>query len=213
MTRAIVTLAVGYHERLLDIAYPSFKAFADRHGWDLFRVSKVCDARPPAWYKILAIKRLLETYDEVLQLDADLVIVDGSEDLTAPPEAWQAMVKHHTGDGEVPNTGVWLCRKPMIPVLEEVWKKDQWLMHGWWEQAAILELMGYQVIQPTHLIEATPLYINTRFLENCWNVHLWDRPQPERQKIQHATMYDDREATMKEWAKQAETWMYEAVTI
>ena len=211
MSKAIVTFGVGKHARLLEIALVTFKAFADRHGWDLYQAKNIGQSRPAPWYKLPSIKELLEDYDEVLWLGADLVIVDGREDLTAPPDAWQAMVAHHTGDGEVPNTEVWLCRKAMIPVLDEAWKLESWLMHGWWEQAAIMDLMGYQVRYPAHLVEETPLYINTHFLEHGWNMHCWDRPIPEHPRIQHATMYDDRECTMTEWVKQAEGWMNERI--
>lgn len=207
MKKAIITLAVGKHEQLLEIAAPSFKAFAKRHKWDLFRATDIGKDRPPAWYKLIGIIELLKSYDEVLLLDADTVIVDGREDLTAPAEAWQAMVMHKTGDGEVPNTGVWITRPPMIPILKQAWEMEKYLMHGWWEQAAILELMGYQVPQPTHLIEPTDLYHNTFWLDPAWNVHKWHKPQPEQPKILHATMYPDRIATMKEWAKQAEGWI------
>lgn len=207
MRRAIITLATGKHERYLQIAAPSFRAFADRHGWDVYRANEIGEARPPAWYKLIGIMSLLREYDEVLLLDADTVIVDGREDLTAPPEAWQAMVMHHTGDGEVPNTGVWLTRKPMIPILEQAWGMTKYLMHGWWEQAAILELMGYHVQQPTRLEAETELYRRTHWLDPAWNVHKWHQPQPAHPRIQHATMYPDVEGTMLEWAKEAEGWI------
>ena len=207
MSKAIITLATGKHERYLEIAAPSFKAFAERHGWDIYKTNSVGQARPPAWYKVPAIIELLHNYDEVLLLDADTVIVDGTEDLTAPPEAWQAMVMHNTADGEVPNTGVWLTRKPMIPILEAAWNMTDYVMHGWWEQAAILELMGYQVRQPTHLIKPTELYNHTHWLDPAWNVHKWHKPQPERPKIQHATMYPDIIEIMRIWAHEAEGWI------
>lgn len=205
--KAILTLATGYHKQLLEIAAPSFRAFADRHGWDIYQASNIGQARPPAWYKVQTILSALRKYDEVLFLGADTLIVDGREDLVAPPGAWQALVAHHTGDGEVPNTDVWLCRQPMIPYLEQIWNNTQWIMHGWWEQAALLESMGYQVLQPTHLVAPTELYQHTYFLDPCWNVHKWHKPAPASPRIQHATMYPDRAEIMMEWAKQAEGWI------
>ena len=208
MSRALVSFGVGKHKEMLDIAFPSFKAFADRHGWDIYRCDEVGKARPAPWYKVPVILELLDNYDEVLFLGADTVIVDGREDMVVPPESWQALVEHHTGDGCVPNTDVWFCRKPMIPVLNQIWDMEKWLMHGWWEQAALLELMGYNVWQPTrYLGEPTEVYNYTYFLNNSWNVHKWDKPQPEHPRIQHATMYPDRIAVMTEWAKEAQGWM------
>ena len=211
MSKALATFAVGRHEALLEIARPSYKAFANRHGYDFFIADNVKPTRPPAWYKIPLLITLLCSYDEVVFIGADLVIVDGREDFSqdVPGEAWQAMVRHNTGDGDVPNDDMWLCRKAMLPYLEQMWGMTQWLNHGWWEQAALLELMGYKVPQPTTLEVKTELFEHTFFLDNSWNVHRWDRPQPEHPRIQHATMYQDREGAMRGWAKEAEAWIDE----
>jgi hypothetical protein len=209
MNRAIVTLAIGEHEKMLEIAAPSYRAFAKRHGWELFRATDIGRDRPPPWYKLQALMKTLPDYDEVLLLDADTLIVDGREDLTAPDWAWQAMVNHHTGDGFVPNTGVWLCRKPMLSILERAWDLTEYIHHGWWEQAAVMHLMGWAVNAPAHLVEGTELHKRTHFLNASWNVHVWDDPQPEHHRILHATMYRDRCKIMLEWAKRAEVWMNE----
>ena len=145
----------------------------------------------------------------MLFLGADTIIVDGREDLTAPPEALQALVQHHTGDGLVPNTDVWLCRKAMLPWLERVWNNTKWLMHGWWEQASLMDLMGFHVEQPTYLQIGTELYQQTYFLDQSWNVHKWHKPQSEHPRIQHATMWPDRVAIMQEWAREADGWLNE----
>jgi hypothetical protein len=209
MSKALISFGTNKHAELLDIALPSFKAFADRHDYDLLIPESVPCVRPPAWYKIKALLATLEMYDEAIFIGADLVIVDGSDDIEVPADYWQAMVNHHTGDGEVPNTDFWLCRKPMIPYLQQVWEMTDYICHGWWEQAALLDLMGYnQQARPNKLREETELYQRTFFLDNSWNVHKWDKPQPEHPRIQHATMYPDRVAVMREWAKQAESgWM------
>jgi hypothetical protein len=211
MSKAIVSIGAGkLHKEMLDIAFPSFQAFSKKWGWDIYRCDTVGKSRPAPWYKIEALLNLLPSYDEVLFLGADTLIVDGSQDLTAPDIAIQALVEHHTGDGFVPNTDVWLCRKPMIPYLEKIWGMEQWLMHGWWEQAALLELMGYKVHQPTrYLGQPTELYDKTYFLEHSWNVHKWDQPQPEHPRIQHSTMHPDRPTVMKVWATQADRWIHE----
>jgi len=209
MSKALISFGVKTHAQLLEIALPSFKAFADRHGYDLLIPESVPDARPPAWYKIKALLAALETYDEAIWIGADLVIVDGSEDIEVPADYWQAMVNHHTADGEVPNTDFWLCRKPMIPYLSQVWESKQFIHNGWWEQAALLELMGYnQQLRPNRVTTNTELLQHTYFLENGWNVHKWDMVKSVHPRIQHATMYQDRAAVMCEWAKQAESgWM------
>ena len=130
-----------------------------------------------------------------------MVIVDPSQDLDVPEDAWQALVRHHTGDGDVPNCGLWLVRKPMAPWLERVWGQWSRLDHGWWEQAALMDLMGFTVDQrPTFLQRKTDLYERTHWLDNGWNFHCWDTPGPEHVRIAHATMLPERETLMREWA-------------
>lgn len=200
MSKALVTLAVGPHEELLDIALPSFEAFADLHGYDLLIPDAIDCSRPPSWWKVPALIAALEEYDEALFLDADTVIIDPSEDLGVHPWAWQALVEHHTGDGDVPNCAVWLVRKPMIPFLHIAWSMEKHLHHGWWEQAAMHELMGYGE-RPVRRVRQTELLGHTEFLDNGWNVHCWDSPAAAHPRILHATMLPDRAAAMRAWAE------------
>lgn len=204
MSKALISYAVGPHQELLDIAAPSFQEFADRHGYDLLIPEPMDSPRPPSWHKIPALIAALGEYDEVLFLDADTVIVDPSEDLDVPADAWQALVRHRTGDGDVPNCGVWFVRRPMVPVLELQWSMVQYTHHGWWEQAAMHELLGFGE-RPVRLLAPTELYERTCFLDPGWNVHKWDEQRLERQRIMHASMHPDRAAVMREWAKGALT--------
>jgi MFS family permease len=60
------------------------------------------------------------------------------------PDWSQALVIHETPNcGSVPNDDMWICQQTMIPWLEKIWAMDQYLHHGWWEQAALVDLMGY----------------------------------------------------------------------
>ncbi len=136
-------------------------------------------------------------------MDADMVIVDPSEDLDVPDGAWQALVAHHTNDGEVPNCGFWLVRQPMRDVLQAAWAMTGYLTHPWWEQAAIVELMGYQG-QPLALAQPTDLYEATHFLGAEWNDHLHDSGRTDSPRVRHATMWPDRAAVMRDWAANAQ---------
>jgi hypothetical protein len=202
VSKALLSYAVGGHQKLLDIALPTFQEFADRHGYDLLIPEPMGSARPPSWHKIPALIAALRDYDEVLFLDADTVIVDSTDDLDVPAEAWQALVRHATGDGDVPNCGVWFVRRPMLPVLEQQWSMTQYLKHGWWEQAAMHELLGFGN-RPVTLIAPTRLCTRTHFLDPGWNVHKWHNPQPAHPRIMHASMHDDRAGIMREWATEA----------
>jgi hypothetical protein len=105
---------------------------------------------------------------------------------------------------------MWLVRKAMLPFLQHAWDDTKYLNDRWREQSAIIEQMGYvDVIRPVYLDKPTELYEHTCQLDNGWNVHKWDKPQPEHARIQHATMYPDILGVMAFWAKQAESWMAE----
>jgi hypothetical protein len=198
LSKTLVTLAVGAHAELLDIAMPTFVGFADRHGYDL-TVAVVESDRPASWHKIPALLSALDDYDEALWLDADIVIADPSADIDVPGWAWQALVCHHTDDGEVPNCGVWLVRKPMRTTLQTIWGMTEHLHHPWWEQAALVDLLGYRG-RPLTVTEPTALLGRTFFLGNGWNVHRNDRNRPADGRFLHATMWPDRAAVMRQWA-------------
>jgi hypothetical protein len=202
VSKAFLTLAVGEHEEYLSIALPSYEAFADRHGYDLYRIDPVDSPRPPSWWKIPGILRALESYDDVLFVGADFVCVDPTDDLDVPAGAWQALVAHETGDGLVPNADLWYLRQPMMPYLAEVWGKWEYTQHGWWEQAALLNVMGYAE-RPARIVEETELYQHTHFLDPGWNVHRWDMRTPTTPRFRHATMWPDRARIMREWALEA----------
>lgn len=209
--KTVVTFGVGPHEEYLKIAQPSFKAFADKHGYDLIIAQGIEPIKPASWYKVRILIEVLNDYDAALFLGADTVIVDGREDMEIPADAWQAMVYHHTGDGEVPNADVWYVKQAMTPILELMWEMSNngWANAPWWEQSALMYLMGYkQDVRPTYLKEKTELYNHTHILDSSWNVHKWDKPVPQHPRIQHATMWSDRAAIMREWAEMAlEGWM------
>lgn len=204
MNRALVTFGDGPHEELLEIALPSFEAFADRHGYEIVIPDfPERPARPQSWWKVPALLTALAEFEESLWIDADCVIMDGSDDLDVPEDAWQAMVRHETADGVVPNCGVWFVRQPMRPFLERVWTMTQFLEHGWWEQAAMVRLLGYELRKPVSLVEETPLYLHTHWLEPGWNGHVNDRQVIDRVRVAHATMFDDRADVMRQWAAKA----------
>ena len=90
---------------LLEIARPSFEAFAGRHGYDLVVVGKdPAPERPPSWGRIRLMRDLLAEVDEILWLDADTVVVDGGRDIAAEMAAddLMGMSAHATPEGADP---------------------------------------------------------------------------------------------------------------
>lgn len=204
MSRCLVTFAVGDHAELLEIALPSFERFADRHGYELVVAQPSGIQRPPSWWKVPVLADALDSYEEALWIDADVVIVDDQDDVPVPAGSWQALVEHRTNDGDVPNLGVWYLREPMSDVLDEMWKLTDHIDSPWWEQTAMLELLGYDYRQrPVSLFAPTELWDRTHWLETGWNVHINDVYRSPRPRFMHATMHPDRAAVMREWTAEA----------
>lgn len=201
MSKALVTVGVGPHEELLQVALPSMRRFADMHGYTLLTPDPPATDRPVSWWKIPALVAALADHDEALWVDADIVIVDPTDDIVIPDGKWQALVEHRTADGRVPNCAVWKVNREMIPVLHEVWRLTHRIDHGWWEQAALLDLLGYQHDRrPAFPAVDTELRRRTAFIDKGFNFHLWDSPAPEHVRFAHATMHPDRLERMRGWA-------------
>lgn len=146
MKRCIVTFAAGAHEELLEISCPGYEDFARRHGYDFRAGEEVLPDWPAAWNKVPLLLHALQDYEEVVWFDCDLVVVDPRADF--PPMragALHALVRHFERDSEVPNTGVWRLRRGAAPLLAKTMELLVFKDHGWWEQAAVMTLMGYTV--------------------------------------------------------------------
>jgi hypothetical protein len=101
------------------------------------------------------------------------------------------MVVHETNCGSVPNCGVWLVTRLMRQHLAGAWERDQFERHPWWEQAAVLELMGYVVTSdPVATVRhPTELHARTQFLGPEWNHRPHDRNRVSEPRFWHATQY------------------------
>jgi hypothetical protein len=192
--RAIATYGVGPHAELLKLSLPTFERFAVLHGYDLHVVPCLCGDRPPAWGKIPALEKLLDRYDEVLWLDADVVIVAPEEDLAVlvPATCLQALVVHINRRKQrtsvAPNTGVWLVRRDMRPYLNRVWAMKQYIDHPWWEQAALIDLMGFSLrgVMSRAPKKANELYARTFLLPAHWNVGKENTALDSHPRMRHA---------------------------
>jgi hypothetical protein len=107
--------------------------------------------RPAAWAKIGLLERLLEQGHElVLWIDADAAVVRHDEDARSllPPGRDLGLVAHRTPEGLVPNTGVLLLRNTgwTRSLLRRVWRQTRYLEHKWWENAALLHVLGYRAV-------------------------------------------------------------------
>lgn len=200
MNRAIVTYAAGAHEELLDVSLPGYKNFALWHGYDLILGKKMTDL-PPAWNKIPLLLDALQTYEEVVWLDCDLVIVNPSEDFPPIPDHLHSLVRHFEKYSEIPNSGVWRLRRYMDnwwapDLLNRMLMLEVFTTHGWWEQAALMTLMGYSVPpEGTDYMEVrcrcvhpTMWYKLCQFMRLCWNSH--PNYRAEKPRIVHCSYSD-----------------------
>lgn len=192
MRKVIASLGTGPQSRLLALASRSFRRFAARHDYSLELATETLDAmRPPPWSKIVLLRRLAAEFDLVLWLDADLVIVDTTVDITEDlrEDRFLYLVEHETKEGRMPNSGVMLLRggERTIDFLDSVYAQEDLIEHRWWENAAICRLLGYELDPigpgaPTELLSK-----HTRFISPRWN-SIPDAPAP-RPRIRHYPGY------------------------
>ena len=89
----------------------------------------------------------------------------------------------------------------MLPMLDRIWGMWQHVNSGWWEQSALMDLMGWHLLpRPAFRQRETTLYEHTHWLDHGWNFHVWDTPGPEHVRVAHATMLPNREREMQAWA-------------
>jgi hypothetical protein len=188
--KAIASLGVGPHERLLGLAARSFGPFARRHGYDLhLHTAAVDPSRPVPWSKVPILRDLLTRYETVVWLDSDLVIVDPREDLPRPE--FMALAVHETKEGRMPNSGVWVLRADALTdrFLAEVWAQEDLIDHQWWENAAICRLLGYR-LDPVGPGVETEWLRRTTWLDSRWN-SIRDAPA-EPARIRHYPGYSTK---------------------
>jgi len=183
--KVLITLGVGPMRRVLDQSLPTFEWFAQRHGYNLIvgDVEANFD-RPVPWAKISLIRSALRSYDLVLWIDSDAIVLDDSFDPAEllPDSAFQAMVQHQSSTETCPNTGVWLLRRgsQTDEFLQLVWNSTEFIHDSWWENAAVMDLLGYS-LRPAVRERDSPWYPGTYWLPNEWNSHVgWNGLVPAR---------------------------------
>jgi len=179
MRKAFCTFGVGPYAEVLDVARPTFEKYCDLHGYQYFeqypRIMGKLE-RPPAWGKVYMMMELLEDYDVVLWIDCDVLILKFDIDIDdcVPLEDIQAIVKHQSGEAQIPSTGFWYARHEMIPYLEKIWSMEKFIHHQWWEQGAFQNLLGYDqdlayLLARPRRVRETELYHKTYILSEEWN--------------------------------------------
>ena len=198
LKKAICSLAVGSHRRLLDLSAPSFEDYAQRHGYDLILATRsLCHERPVSWSKVLLVRELIDRYDLVLWVDADATFADTTADIAddLTPDCFLWMVEHAYNGGRQPCAGVLAAYsgEETSEFLDEVWGCEDLVEHPWWEQAAIMRLIGYDISLPGQgrFIHQTRWTSRVGMLGTEWNSMRPD-PHPEP-RIVHLAGMSNRE--------------------
>lgn len=182
---AIVTCAIGPHEAYLPLIEPSLRAYAAKFGYEvLIHTTSADESRPPAWSKIRYLLDALSSHREVIWIDSDALIVDLSRDLRKDVDkktdfAW---VIHHFDDAQHPNSGVVFVRNTprTIALLTAAYEQVDLIDHPWWEQAALIRLLGYssEIVDEGQVRE--PMNVTVEHLDSSWNSIRQDRGNPVR---------------------------------
>jgi hypothetical protein len=173
-------LGAGPYAELLAVSSITFEAYAARHGYDLrLETEVVAPERPPAWSKIALVRKLLDDYDEVLWIDADAIFLDISKDIAelVRPGKDLYLVEHlyeQDDSWRSANTGVFLVRSTRWArrFLDRVWAAERYVDHAWWENAAVLDLLGYELppdLTPPRKLRSTRFDAHVELIGLEWN--------------------------------------------
>src|SRR5262249_15368967 len=146
---------------IAELTIPRMQRYANRHGCDFRVVTDVDRSRPGGWIKIPPIRQALaEEFDFVFWIDADVLLIRDDVDIRSAArdgrDLHMSWMGPETMDWQAPswlvghfNTGVMLIRNTgwSRDFFDRVWASTP-LDHPWWEQATILDLLGYK-----HLID------------------------------------------------------------
>jgi len=173
-------MGIGKHEEFLAVTRPTFERYAALHGYEL----RVPEADPAPdrshkqWAKVAFINQLLPTCDFLLWIDCDAAIIDCSTDIAdaLPRRRFLGIVEHRYAGQRIPNTGVMAVRsgRSARRFFGEMWNHTQYLETRWHDNAAALEMLGYEFETETEPVYCQPgnptrWLRRTHFLGNEWN--------------------------------------------
>lgn len=161
---------------MMQIMAPTLGYYGELHGMDVLLCPEVrlCPERPAAWDKVVLIRTLLERYETVVWIDCDAIITDPSRNIldALVPGVPMYVVAHRYEGRVVPNTGVWAVQRDprSLDLLDEVWGHTEMIRHSWWENAALMDLIGLDPRNGTcREFGQTPFSPRVGFLPVEWN--------------------------------------------
>lgn len=133
----------SWDDKLIARVIANRNRYCRKNGYTLLNQNKLIDRwRPVAWSKLLAVEDALKTFDYVMYIDMDVVIMDIHRkiedfiayDLSSRSPAPAVLVESDfimTQDWSGPNTGVWITHKSTF---------SKWFLDTAWAEGARLVL-------------------------------------------------------------------------
>lgn len=177
MKRAVVSGYAGDEwKEVANSTWPSVESYARKWGCAFTGYKMPSIKRCPSWRKLICIADALASAEQVLWVDADVMVVDESESIfsVVPDSADQAacLLRDKSGN-EHYNIGVWVVRRSMLPHIVTAAMDDDCVGHPWWEQLAINKIIASGAVK-THAIseewnfwEGSPESTHPRFRHAC----------------------------------------------
>jgi hypothetical protein len=160
---------------MLSISGLTFAEYAREWGWDLVLSGEdLSQGRPASWAKLPFVLELLAEYDFVLWIDPDAAFLRFDEDISSVVEPGKDvyLVEHQWGIPiqRVPNAGVLLIRSGewSRALFEQAWRHDHLIDHPWWDNAALMEVLGYD-LSPAKLTRPNENTARVGFIDVAWN--------------------------------------------
>jgi hypothetical protein len=177
----ICCMAIGTkYVKMLNIIGQALSHYAHLHQMDRYLLElidqRLDDSRPPAWDKIIFLNHMLQFYDTVIWVDCDAIICNPEPDIRDSLNGEYPMYLVYQEWGNIPNTGVWVLKRKRktIKILNKIWENTKFLYHPWWEQSALMNLLGYSFKEDNpqpHEVKFNPTkyskYIGS--LDRKWN--------------------------------------------
>jgi hypothetical protein len=158
-----VKVVTAYDQRFAsvgDIAAKSIAVYAAANGLDFEILPMPTLDRPASWGKIALIANQFANCraDFLLWVDADACFVRTDRNIAEVIKDGKDfyLVSHHIQKtrpspgivmyAERPNMGVFLIRKSewSLRFLNTIWQMTKYISHPWWENAAVMDLLGYR---------------------------------------------------------------------
>ena len=177
-------------EEIGDKTSKTLKNYADKFNYTFEKINHMNIERPYAWNKIQILLNEIKNsdFDYILWIDADAYFnrydIDIAEEIEENKDIY--LVKHycevhkgsHYDNTKLAilriNTGVLLmkCCLNNEEFLKKVWRKEEYINHDWWEQAAIMDIFGFKSELNGNLNDnkGNSLYLKSlKFMSNKWN--------------------------------------------